>query len=121
MNQVFDYHKLIRLKNSGEAIYYERFDKDNKISKEGHISSELYGKLSDFIVSQCFLTFRDHYTDLYKPKKPYISTIMVTVKYNTNEKSVFSQENDNIPIGFWAIIKLILYVANQITWEEAKE
>lgn len=111
--------KRITFNSSLEAIYEENTDScgqiiisDHRISiyKKATIDKNLYKKLSDFILSQCFLKW----PGLFGQPMTHISTTTIKVKVNDSYKSVSAYSNE--PISFWAIKNLILNISSMLKW-----
>lgn len=119
-NDLYNYKKLT-LDKLGNVNYFEidkweEPDSENKIEKKGKINIELYTRLSDFIISQCFLDFKNYYYNTYTSHRRYE---IITVKIDPNEKRV-SSNGQGDPVGLWAILNLIKYFEDQIEWEEVE-
>ena len=125
---VYEYHGLAGYKKltfdkSGVVKYFERenswgeSDLEPPIRKTGKLNIRIYTRLSDFIVSQCFFEYKDHY---YKILSDHASRETITVKSDSIQKYVTSA-NDGDPVGLWAIINLIKFFESKIEWDEVKE
>lgn len=117
-NSLRSYKKFV-FDKFGNASYYEidktdEFESDLEIKKFGKINVDTYTRLSDFIISQCFLEYKNYY---YGSSTDHERRETVTVKTDTIEKYVRSNGKGD-PVGLWAIINLIPYVENQIKWNE---
>ena len=114
------YHKKTIVFRSDGTAYLEE-DRGYEGSKK-HISGKIYpafySKLNDFIISQCFFDYENEYINQSPSDFPIIK---VTVQNDNITKSVAIKGESHDPVGFWAISSLILYVADQIKWEEVKE
>jgi len=111
----------LKLTKSGKVTLIENNIDNVKASvNKGEIPLGLYTKLNDFIISQCNYQNYDprFYTKINSRYDPKISLYMRT---GSTEKSVQAKGFDSMPIGFWALTKLILYVKDQIKWEEVDE
>lgn len=113
------FYKKFVFDKFGNASYYEidktdEFESDLEIKKFGKINVDTYTRLSDFIISQCFLEYKNYY---YGSSTDHERRETVTVKTDTIEKYVRSNGKGD-PVGLWAIINLIPYVENQIKWNE---
>ncbi len=107
--------KRLILDKSGRAEFQEQKYQENSNSKEGIIPIEIYTKLSDFIISQCFLNYEDSYSPVSFRRSPVVTII---VFYGSNQKSVSSYgNNDGDPVGLWAITKVIEKLQDDIKWE----
>jgi len=84
----------------------------------GVIKSDLYIKLNDFIISQCFLDYESDYISNIPSDSP---KTIITIKSGNLEKSITSQGKSYEPIGFWAIKTVILQAKESVKWEEVKE
>jgi len=122
-NRSWDGYKKLTLYKSGDVNYFERInswdtsDLKSPIKKFGELKTDIYNRLSDFIVSQCFLEYNDHY---YKVLSDHAHPETITVKTDSITKSVTSV-NDADPVGLWAIIYILRNIQDQIEWEEVKE
>lgn len=111
------YYKKLRMKMNNRANVYEIIDQKIQPYKDGEIPAGLYTKLSDFIVSQCFQNFKSNYSN---DSSPHPMQETITVKIGPTDKSVWSNRYGNEPVGLWAITNLILYVGDQVKWNEIK-
>ncbi len=119
-NDLYNYKKLT-LDKFGNVNYFEidkweEPDSENKIEKKGNIKIELYTRLSDFIISQCFLDFNKYYSNT---SSSHQRMEIITVKTGSIEKYVNSNGSGD-PVGLWAILNLIKYFEDQIEWEEVE-
>jgi TonB family protein len=107
------YYKKLSLKKFNTAGLSEIVHQKIQKNKEGEIPPGLYTRLSDFIISQRFLSYEDSYMTV---TFDHATEITITVKTNSIEKAVWTYGLDGDPVGLWAIINLIPYVENQIKW-----
>ncbi|MGB5288312.1 MAG: energy transducer TonB [Ignavibacteriaceae bacterium] len=120
-NSLFTYKKLT-LNKVGDVSFIER-DKTTGpshkllIKKNGKISTDTYERLNDFIISQCFLKYKNYY---YYSASEHTRRETVTIKTDSFEKSVWSIGNGD-PVGLWAIINILRHIDEQVKWEEVKE
>lgn len=77
----------------------------------------MFTKLNDFIISQCIQKYEHSFESSKHFPDPVIT---IKINFGSTENYVSFRESDNIPIGLWALNKLILYVKDQIKWEEVK-
>ena len=115
------FYKTLKLNKFSEGTFIENnIDTIVASIKKGKIPLGLYTKLNDFIISQCnYQNYNQRfYTGINSRYDPEIS---LYTKIGTTEKSVQAKGFDSMPIGFWALTKLILYVKDQIKWEEVDE
>jgi TonB family protein len=108
-----------KLNKFGEAYYFESTNFEKVAKNNGNIPLGLFTKLNDFIISQCFKDYENNYQS--SKKNPYYPSITITVKIGSNEKYVSFRESDNIPVGLWALNKLLLTTMDQIKWEAVIE
>jgi len=117
----WDGNKKLTLNKSGNVKYLERIygtsDLKSPIQKIGKLKTNIYNRLSDFIISQCFLEYDDHY---YKILSDHTFLETITVKTDSITKRVTSA-NQGDPVGLWAIIYILRHIEDQVQWEEAKE
>jgi TonB family protein len=120
-NSLYKYKKLT-LDEAGDANYMER-DKTTGpghkllVKKNGKISTDTYERLNDFIISQCFLKYKNYY---YYSASDHTRRETITIKTDSFEKYVRSIGNGD-PVGLWAIINILRHIDEQIQWEEVKE
>ncbi|MCW9096860.1 MAG: energy transducer TonB [Ignavibacteriaceae bacterium] len=110
--------KVLKLNKLGEAYYFESENYEKVSKKEGNIPLGLFTKLNDFIISQCFQKYEHSFESSKHFPDPVIT---IKINFGSTENYVSFRESDNIPVGLWALNKLILYVKDQINWEEVKE
>ena len=111
--------KVFKLNKLGKAYYFESTNYEKVANKVGELPLGLFTKLNDFIISQCFQNYKRDYKS--SENFPYDPVITITIKIGSIEKYVTFKESDNIPVGLWALNKLILNVKEQIKWEEVTE
>jgi TonB family protein len=117
------FYKILTLNKSGEVIYikhskvteseYEDVNEDH-----GTIPLDIYTRLNDFILSQCFLNYSSDYSETTSVHDAFER---IGVKSNSIDKSVWSNSYSNDPVGLWAILNILRHIQDQITWEEVKE
>jgi len=107
------YYTKLSLKKNNRATIYERINHKIQPYKFGKIPSGLYTKLSDFIISQCFLNYEYSYSSL---SLPHTMQKTITVKIGPTDKSVSTYGYDGDPIGLWAITKVIEKLQDDIKW-----
>lgn len=112
------YYKRLRMKMNNRATVYEIINQEIQPYKDGEIPAGLYTKLNDFIISQCFLNYKYNYSNV---SSAHAMRETITVKIGPTDKSVWSNGYGNEPVGLWAITNLILYVGDQVIWNEIKE
>jgi hypothetical protein len=103
------------LKKNNSAIIYEKINQKIQAYKFGEIPSGLYTKLSDFIISQCFLNYEYSYSSFSSPRNIQETII---VKIGPTDKSVSTYGYVDVPIGLWAINKVIQKLEEEINWEK---
>ncbi len=120
-NNIYTYKKLV-LDKTGHVNYVEKdltaeSGPELIVEKKGEIRPNIFERLNDLIVSQCFLSYKkDYVTTLINPDRwEYI-----TVKNDFTEKRVSSNGKGD-PVGLWAILNILRHIQDQITWEEVKE
>jgi TonB family protein len=120
LNANMPYHKkTLIFKSDGKAFLSEDRGYESSIKKQiGKIYLSYFSKLNDFILSQCFFDYKDEYINQSPSDYPLIK---VSVQKGDFTKSVTIKGESHDPVGFWAISSLILYVGDQIKWEEVKE
>lgn len=116
------FYKKIVLNKFGNVTYFEidkilESEHDLTINKRGTINIDTYMRVSDFIISQCFLDYKDSY---YYSASDHQRRETVQVISGSIEKSVTSI-GDGDPVGLWAIIYVLRHIQDQIKWEEVKE
>jgi len=109
---------MLKFNKIGEAYYFESENYKKVLKKEGNIPLGLFTKLNDFIISQCFQKYEHSFESSKHFPDPVIT---IKINFGSTENYVSFRESDNIPIGLWALNELILYVKDQIKWEEVKE
>jgi len=120
LNANMPYHKktIIFTKDGMAYLYDDRDYESSKKKQIGKIYLSYFTKLNDFIISQCFFDYKDEYINQSPSDYPFIK---VSVQNGDLTKSVTIKGESHDPVGFWAIYSLILYVEDQINWEEVKE
>jgi protein TonB len=109
---------VLKFNKIGEAYYFESQNYKKVSKKEGNIPLGFFTKLNDFIISQCFQNYKYRYNSTENFPEPVIT---ITVKIGSTDYYVTFRESDNIPVGLWALNKLILHVKDHIQWKEVKE
>jgi len=118
-SNLIENQKILRFNKIGEAYYFESENYKKVSKKEGNVPLGLFTKLNDFIISQSFQSYKHSYETSDRFHQDPVITI--SVKVDSTEEYVSFRGSDNIPIGLWALNQLILYVNDQIKWEEVKE
>lgn len=115
------FYWTLRLIKSGKVTSIENsINTVEATVKKGEIPLGLYTKLNDFIISQC--NYQNYNPRFYTGiNSRYDPAISLYTKIGSTEKSVQAKGFDSMPIGFWALTKLILYVKDQIKWAEVDE
>ena len=108
---------MLKFNKIGKAYYFESENYKKVLKKEGNIPLGLFTKLNDFIISQCIQKYEHSFESSKHFPDPVIT---IKINFGSTENYVSFRESDNIPIGLWALNKLILYVKDQIKWEEVK-
>jgi hypothetical protein len=113
------YHKkiIIFTKDGTAYLYEDRGYESSKKKQNGKIYLSYFTQLNDFIISQCFFDYQDEYINQSPSDYPFIK---VSVQKGDFTKSVTIKGDSHDPVGFWAIYSLILYISDQIKWEEIK-
>lgn len=109
------FYRKLRLRKSNQASIYEIINQKIQPHKTGVIPEGLYTKLSDFIISQCFLNYEYSYSSSSSP--PDIQETII-VKIGPTDKSVSTYGYDGVPIGLWAISIVIQKIEEEINWEK---
>jgi TonB family protein len=120
-NSLFNYKKM-KLDNLGNASYIEldkTADAGNEIQTEikGTFSTDIFERLSEFILSQCFLNFEQSYSPSFSPHSRWET---ITVRSDSIQKRVSSSGGGD-PVGLWAIIYILRNIQDEIKWEEVKD
>jgi len=120
LNANMPYHKktIIFTKDGMAYLYDDRGYESSKKKQIGKMYLSYFTKLNDFIISQCFFDYNDEYINQSPSDYPFIK---VSVQNGDFIKSVTIKGESHDPVGFWAISSLILYVGDQVNWEEVKE
>lgn len=115
------FYKVLKLDKFGKVTLIENsYNTVEDSIKKGEIPLGLYTKLNDFIISQC--NYQNYISHFYydKPSR-YEPEITLITKIGSTEKYFRAKGFDFIPIGFWALTRLMLYVQDQIILEKVDE